>query len=116
MLHRVPPDIRILTPGRRFFSTRSTRRPRSAARNPATNPPPPAPRVATVQSYRSFSSCSICDPLRSYLFVPHDSGPEWYPFCQLFSCSLSDADDPLILYEVEIMATVEGLVKTGPRP
>src|SRR3954462_8102261 len=43
MLQRVPPDIKILTPGLRFFSTRSVRRPRSALRDAANNPAAPAP-------------------------------------------------------------------------
>ncbi len=49
MLHRVPPDIRILTPGLRFFSSSSVRRPRSAAREAASKPAAPAP--ITVTSY-----------------------------------------------------------------
>src|SRR5580704_1831748 len=46
-LQRVPPDIRILTPGLRFFSKSSTRRPSSAARKAATRPAAPAPSTTT---------------------------------------------------------------------
>src|SRR5579883_1542622 len=49
-LQRVPPDMRILTPGRRFFSNRSTRRPSSAARAAATRPAAPAPITTTSQT------------------------------------------------------------------
>ena len=38
MLQRVPPDIKILTPGLRFFSNSSVRRPRSALRVAANKP------------------------------------------------------------------------------
>ena len=37
-LQRVPPEIRILTPGLRFFSTSSVRRPSSASRVAASKP------------------------------------------------------------------------------
>ena len=47
ILHRVPPDIRILTPGLRFFSTSSVRRPRSALRVAANSPAAPAPTTTT---------------------------------------------------------------------
>ena len=50
MLHRVPPDIRILTPGLRDFSSNSTRRPRSAAWVAAISPAAPAPRTTASQS------------------------------------------------------------------
>src|SRR5437870_12916387 len=49
MLHRVPPDIRIFTPGLRFFSSRRVRRPRSAAWMAAISPAAPAPITATSQ-------------------------------------------------------------------
>ena len=49
-LQRVPPDIRILTPGLRFFSKSSVRRPRSAARAAASNPAAPAPMTTNSQS------------------------------------------------------------------
>src|SRR5687768_15154409 len=49
MLQRVPPDIRILTPGFLFFSRRRVRWPRSAARRAATNPAAPAPMTITSQ-------------------------------------------------------------------
>src|SRR5579863_508628 len=49
-LQRVPPEIRILTPGRLFFSTSSVFRPRSAARVAASNPAAPAPTTTTSQS------------------------------------------------------------------
>ena len=50
MLQRVPPDMRILTPGRRFFSSSTTRAPRSAAAIAAQRPAAPAPRIATSYS------------------------------------------------------------------
>src|SRR5579871_6165826 len=46
-LQRVPPDMRILTPGLRFFSTSSVRRPASAARMAAIRPAAPAPITTT---------------------------------------------------------------------
>src|SRR4051794_14894777 len=49
-LQRVPPDMRILTPGLRFFSSTSTRRPSSAARKAATRPAAPAPSTTTSNS------------------------------------------------------------------
>src|SRR4051812_25039285 len=45
--HRVPPDIRILTPGRPVFSSSSTRAPASAALIAAVSPAAPAPTTAT---------------------------------------------------------------------
>ena len=45
MLHRVPPDMRILTPAFLPFSNSSTLRPRSAAWIAAINPAAPAPRM-----------------------------------------------------------------------
>src|SRR5476651_1318372 len=47
MLQRVPPDMRILTPGFLFFSRRSTCLPRSAARRAAIKPAAPAPTTTT---------------------------------------------------------------------
>ena len=47
---RVPPEIRILMPGRLFFSTSSVLRPRSAARVAANSPAAPAPTTTTSQS------------------------------------------------------------------
>ena len=52
ILHRVPPDIKILTPARRFFSSTITRAPHWAARMPANRPAAPAPSTATSKSYR----------------------------------------------------------------
>src|SRR5947209_19964480 len=49
-LQRVPPDMRILTPGLRFFSNSSTRRPSSADRKAATRPAAPAPSTTTSNS------------------------------------------------------------------
>ncbi len=49
MLQRVPPDIRILTPGLRFFSSSKVRRPRAAAVAAATRPAAPAPTTITSQ-------------------------------------------------------------------
>ncbi len=43
----MPPDMRTLTPGLRFFSSSSTRRPSSAARMAATSPAAPAPTTTT---------------------------------------------------------------------
>ena len=51
-----PPDMRILTPGRRFFSSRRVLCPRSAARVAASNPAAPAPTTTTSQS--CVSKCS----------------------------------------------------------
>src|SRR5690606_31723354 len=48
-LHRVPPDIRILIPGRAFFSSSSVRRPRLAATAAASKPAAPAPTTTTSQ-------------------------------------------------------------------
>jgi len=48
-LQRVPPDMRILAPGLRFFSSSSVRRPRSAARLAAIKPAAPAPTTMTSQ-------------------------------------------------------------------
>ena len=45
----MPPDMRILTPGLRFFSSSSTRRPHSAARMAASSPAAPAPTTTTSQ-------------------------------------------------------------------
>ena len=45
-----PPEIRILTPGRRFFSSSSVRRPRAAARQAARSPAGPPPTTTTDQS------------------------------------------------------------------
>ena len=45
MLHRVPPDMRIFTPGFFPFSSSSTRRPRSAAWIAAISPAAPAPMM-----------------------------------------------------------------------
>src|SRR5262245_12536977 len=53
MLQRVPPDIRILTPGLRFFSRRTTRRPRSAAEMAAISPAAPAPITATSNDIKA---------------------------------------------------------------
>src|SRR5207237_750567 len=50
MLQRVPPDMRILTPGLRFFSRSSTRRPCSAALIAAISPAAPAPTTMTSQN------------------------------------------------------------------
>src|SRR5438132_1279107 len=47
MLQRVPPDIKILTPGLRFFSKSTVRRPRSAVRIAASKPAAPAPITTT---------------------------------------------------------------------
>src|SRR5215470_4467380 len=55
ILQRVPPDMRILIPGLRFFSSRSVRRPRSAARLAASNPAAPAPMTATSQETSDMS-------------------------------------------------------------
>lgn len=44
-LQRVPPDIRIFTPGRRFFSSKITFRPRSAAVMAAKRPAAPPPMM-----------------------------------------------------------------------
>src|SRR5262249_37856477 len=49
MLQRVPPDMRILTPGFLFFSSRSVRLPRSAARITAISQAAPAPMTITSQ-------------------------------------------------------------------
>ena len=46
-LQRVPPDMRILTPGLRSFPAAGPRRPRSAARTAATSPAAPAPTTTT---------------------------------------------------------------------
>src|SRR5436305_11581909 len=54
-LQRVPPDMRILTPGLRFFSSSSTRRPNSAARMAAISPAAPAPTTATSQTGPTMS-------------------------------------------------------------
>src|SRR5262249_31972978 len=54
MLQRVPPDMRILTPGLRFFSSSNVRRPPSAARIAAISPAPPAPTTTT--SHMSISN------------------------------------------------------------
>src|SRR5439155_116627 len=53
MLQRVPPDMRILTPGRRFFSRSSVRAPCSAARMAARRPAAPAPSTTTSQKRSS---------------------------------------------------------------
>src|SRR5262249_16089841 len=58
MLHRVPPDMRIFTPGLRFFSSRTTRRSSSAAAMAAISPAAPAPTTAMstgVSDMRAFS-------------------------------------------------------------
>ena len=47
ILQRVPPDIKIFTPGLRFFSSSSVRRPRSALRAAANSPAAPAPTTTT---------------------------------------------------------------------
>src|SRR4051812_20151206 len=47
MLQRVPPLMRILTPGLRFFSRSRTRRPCSAVLIAAINPAAPAPTTTT---------------------------------------------------------------------
>ncbi len=47
MLQRVPPDIRIFTPGLEFFSSKRVRKPRSAARVAARRPAAPAPMTTT---------------------------------------------------------------------
>src|SRR3954469_3999141 len=58
MLQRVPPDIRILTPGLRFFSIRRVRRPRSALHEAASKPAAPAP--TTMTSYEvAGSKCGM---------------------------------------------------------
>src|SRR5439155_13727816 len=56
ILQRVPPDIRILTPGLRFFSKRRVRRPRPAARKAATSPAAPAPITPTSQNAPAMST------------------------------------------------------------
>ena len=49
-LHRVPPDIRILTPGRRFFSSKTTRRPQLGGPDRREEPRGPRARIATSKS------------------------------------------------------------------
>src|SRR4051794_8450093 len=68
MLQRVPPDMRILTPGRRFFSSSCTRGPHSAARIAATSPAAPAPMTAT-----STTSSPIFAPFSLATDVYHDT-------------------------------------------
>src|SRR5207244_2832546 len=55
MLQRVPPDMRILTPGLRFFSSSRVRRPRSAAWLAASSPAAPAPITTTSHCAASIA-------------------------------------------------------------
>src|SRR4051812_34411758 len=59
----------------------------------------------------SFATCYVFSSLRE-----DDSRREWYPFCQISCCSLFRGDDAPIVDKAELMATVEELVKAGPRP
>src|SRR6185437_13378068 len=59
MLQRVPPDMRILTPARAFFSRRRTRRPASAALIAAISPAAPAPMTATSHSRGDEGSTGV---------------------------------------------------------
>src|SRR5262245_45404429 len=66
MLQRVPPDMRIFTPGLRFFSRSNVRRPRSAARSAAINPAAPAP---TTTAFQDTISSGMLDADCSMSFV-----------------------------------------------
>src|SRR5436190_13760811 len=69
MLQRVPPDMRILTPGLRFFSSSRTRRPASAARIAAINPAAPAPITTTSQN----ASGIVCSSSAPDLYEPEEA-------------------------------------------
>ena len=74
-LQRVPPDMRILTPARRFFSRIKAFAPSSAARIPANNPAAPPPKTTTSWSNSIDISDTKPPPIDRAIFVdtPHPS-------------------------------------------
>ena len=69
MLHRVPPDIKILTPVLEFFSSSNTLFPRSPADVAANNPAAPAPIMMTSKSKLYFPKQSSFDAFDSNSLV-----------------------------------------------
>ena len=75
ILHRVPPEIRILTPGRRFFSSKITRAPHSAARAAATRSRSPSTQDDDVIVEHANPICrtpplAACHTARGRLVTP----------------------------------------------
>src|SRR4051812_32461249 len=71
MLQRVPPDMRILTPGFRFFSRRRVRLPCSAAAMAAMRPAAPAPMTTISQASSDISGSPKIDVTARYPGQPN---------------------------------------------